>query len=206
MKRISLASRWNSAKRVIVLTLVVAMVACVLCACDIGDSKDTDMTISQRSESTDSIKPTEDDIEETVSTETSRETGSSQSITSEERVVGKKLSRAINGQSVSVQWEDNASVEALKELVKDKPLTIQMSMYGGFEQVGSIGTSLPRNDRQTKTTSGDIVLYSGNQIVVFYGSNSWAYTRLGHITDKNASQMRELLANGNISITIEKKE
>ncbi len=58
-----------------------------------------------------------------------------------------------------------------------------MSMYGGFEQVGEIGTSLPRNDVQTTTSAGDIVLYSGNQIVIFYGNNSWAYTRLGHITD-----------------------
>jgi hypothetical protein len=82
-----------------------------------------------------------------------------------------------------VEWEDNESVEALKELCQEGPLTIRMSMYGGFEQVGSIGQSLPRDDSRTTTQAGDIVLYSGDQIVVFYGSNSWAYTRLGHITD-----------------------
>ena len=79
---------------------------------------------------------------------------------------------------------------------------LQMSMYGGFEQVGSIGQSLPRNDSQTTTQAGDIVLYSGNQIVVFYGSNSWAYTRLGHITDKSAQEMAELLDGGDVTITI----
>lgn len=80
----------------------------------------------------------------------------------------------INDTVVEVLWEDNESVEALFNLVLAEPLTIRMSMYGGFEQVGSIGSSLPRNDVQTTTSAGDIVLYSGSQIVVFYGSNSWA--------------------------------
>ena len=114
----------------------------------------------------------------------------------------KTLTMKIDGKKVAVDWEENESVAALTELVKDKPLTIQMSMYGGFEQVGSIGTSLPRNDAQTTTRAGDIVLYSGNQLVVFYGSNSWAYTRLGHISDKSASQMKELLGNENVTIEI----
>ena len=77
-----------------------------------------------------------------------------------------------------------------------------MSMYGGFEQVGSLGASLPRNDVQTTTSAGDIVLYSGNQMVIFYGSNAWAYTRLGRITDKSAREMAELLGNGNVTVTI----
>ena len=81
-----------------------------------------------------------------------------------------------------------------------------MSMYGSFEQVGSIGTSLPRNDVQTTTEAGDIVLYSGNQIVIFYGSNSWAYTGLGKVTDKSESEMAELLGKGNVTITIQVKD
>ena len=102
---------------------------------------------------------------------------------------------------VTVAWENNESVEALKTLAEEG-LTIDMSMYGGFEQVGSIGQSLPRDDQQTTTTSGDIVLYSGNQLVVFYGSNSWAYTRLGHITDQTPAQMKALLGNGDVTITL----
>ena len=105
---------------------------------------------------------------------------------------------------VEVTWEDNESVEALKELARDG-LHIQMSMYGGFEQVGPIGRSLPREDRQTTTQAGDIVLYAGNQLVVFYGSNSWAYTRLGKIADKSASELSELLGNGDIAITLSLK-
>ncbi len=115
----------------------------------------------------------------------------------------KKLSMEINGTEVSVAWEDNESTAALEELAGKAPITVQMSMYGGFEQVGSLGASLPRNDSQTTTSAGDIVLYSGNQIVVFYGSNSWAYTRLGRITDKTAAELAELLGNGDVTITIE---
>ena len=112
------------------------------------------------------------------------------------------LQMRIGDTAVTVEWEDNESVQALRDLCTDNPLTIQMSMYGGFEQVGSIGQSLPRNDQQTTTGAGDIVLYSGNQIVVFYGSNSWSYTRLGHITDQDAAGMAELLGNGDVTITI----
>ena len=110
----------------------------------------------------------------------------------------------INDTPVTVAWENNESVAALKELAANG-LTIQMSMYGGFEQVGSIGQRLPSSDVQTSTSSGDIVLYSSNQLVVFYGSNSWAYTRLGHITDKTPEEMRTLLSNGDVTITISMK-
>ena len=103
---------------------------------------------------------------------------------------------------VAVLWEDNESVAALRELIADNPLTISMSMYGGFEQVGPIGTSLPRNDVQTVTEAGDIVLYTGNQIVVFYGSNSWAYTRLGEVTGLSLQELTEMLGHGDVTLTI----
>ena len=99
---------------------------------------------------------------------------------------------------VPVTWEDNPSVDALKGLL---PLTIEMSMYGGFEQVGPIGQEIVSNDEQTKTEPGDIVLYSDDQIVIFYGNNSWAYTRLGHV-DLTQEEMTEMLAHGDVTITI----
>lgn len=109
----------------------------------------------------------------------------------------------IGDEAVTVAWEDNEAARALTELLGEQTLSIQMSMYGGFEQVGSLGTSLPREDEQTTTQSGDIVLYSGSQIVVFYGSNSWAYTRLGRITDKSAEELVELLSGGDVTVTLE---
>ena len=108
----------------------------------------------------------------------------------------------VNDNVVAVEWENNASVEALRNLIKDSPLTIKMSQYGGFEQVGSLGTSITRNDVQTTTQPGDIVLYSGNQIVIFYGSNSWAYTRLGKISGMSEQEIKNLLQGKDITITL----
>ena len=120
----------------------------------------------------------------------------------EEKSMKGKLLLSIDDIQVEVDWEENESVAALRELVAFNPFPIQMSMYGGFEQVGSIGQSIVRNDKQIKTSYGDIVLYSGDQIVIFYGSNSWSYTRLGHI-DLTQQEMKDLLGGGDVSITLQ---
>lgn len=114
----------------------------------------------------------------------------------------KEMQMTINGRNLSVSWEENASVEALKELAAAGPLTIQTQRYGGFEQVGSLGSSLTRNDVQTTTAPGDIVLYSGNSMVIFYGSNSWAYTRLGRITGMSAEELTALLSGDACTVVV----
>ena len=106
---------------------------------------------------------------------------------------------SVEGVNIPVEWENNASVEALKKLA---PLTVKMSAYGGFEQVGDLGRNLPRNDTHINTKPGDIVLYSGNQIVIFHGSNSWAYTRLGKITGKTKAGLAEILNKPGITLKI----
>ena len=88
----------------------------------------------------------------------------------------------IDNQKVDVTWEDNDSVKELNTIL---PLSINMHEYGGFEQTGSIGKSIARNDIQLDVVPGDIVLYSGNQISVFYSASSWSYTKLGHINLSN---------------------
>lgn len=108
----------------------------------------------------------------------------------------------IDDTEVVVAWEENESVAALKERMASGPFTMEMAKYGGFEQVGSIGSSLPHNDVQITTAPGEIVLYSGNQMVVFYGSNSWSYTRLGKITDKTNEELVQLLGNKDVMITL----
>ena len=99
---------------------------------------------------------------------------------------------------VPVTWEDNASVDALRALL---PREIPLSRYGGFEQVGALGADLPRCDAQTTTVAGDIVLSSGDQIVIFYGSNAWAYTRLGHV-ELSPEEMAGLLGGGDVTIAL----
>ncbi len=112
----------------------------------------------------------------------------------------KEMQLQINGIPLPVSWEKNESVAALQELAAGG-MTVQMSMYGGFEQVGPIGKEITSNDAQIRTEPGDIVLYSGDRIVIFYGNNSWAYTRLGHV-ELTQEEMTELLCHGNATITI----
>ena len=108
----------------------------------------------------------------------------------------------VGANSFLVTLEDNESAAALRELLCGGDLTIPASNYGGFEKVCQLGTRLPRNDRQTTTQAGDIVLYSGSQLVVFYGSNSWASTRLGRIVDKSAGELEEILSGPETEITL----
>ena len=99
---------------------------------------------------------------------------------------------------LDVSWNNNASVTALNEI---KPLTINMHLYGGFEQVGSIGQSIVSDDKEITTKPGDIVLYSSNQIVVFFGTNTWRYTKLGHI-NLSDSELNTLLNKSNVTLKI----
>ena len=106
-----------------------------------------------------------------------------------------------NDTEIPVIWEDNQTVQELMEEAGKDDIVVQMSMYSDNEQVGSLGKSYTKNDEQITTYSGDIVLYSGDEIVVFYGSNSWAYTRLGKMNIQE-SDVTELLSNGDITLKI----
>ena len=156
----------------------------------------------QEQPSNDPAAETETAAPQTESAPDAKETAGVTQTEEEEEEANVELHMLIDGVPVAVAWEDNDAVRALKALCEDAPLTIPMAMYGGFEQVGPIGASLPSDDRQTTTAAGDIVLYDSSRLVVFYGSNSWAYTRLGHITDRNAAELAELLGSGDVTVTI----
>ena len=104
----------------------------------------------------------------------------------------------VDNTELDITWEDNDSVKALDELGE---LSISMPRYGGFEQVGSIGHTLVSNDIQMTTNPGDIVLYASNQLVLFFGSNSWSYTKLGHI-NMNQNELNDLLNKESVTVTI----
>ena len=111
-----------------------------------------------------------------------------------------KLILKINDIEVDVMWTENDSVKALKELAKDG-LTINMSEYGGFEQTGLIGKTLPSADIRIDVVPGDIVLYNSNQISIFYNNSSWSYTKLGHI-NLSKSELKDLLDTETVVATI----
>ena len=169
-------------KNIIISTICVAMMLSISACSNDGKASNEDQNMKSITSQSENV-----DVESSENKMEVRET---------------PMTMTIGDTKVNVDWEANSSVDALKELVSSGPLSIDMSMYGGFEQVGSIGQSLPREDKQTTTASGDIVLYSGNQMVVFYGSNSWAYTRLGHISDKTDAEIEALLSKGDVTITL----
>ena len=219
MKPMHSERRWNKAVRVLVLAAALLLAGCGADAphgstvqASAGNSAaETQQTAEEQETAAVTLPETETGTEpgsETAvetDTEAAQETETEAETETESEEPEMRLRMTIGGTAVNVKWEENESVEALKALCKDSPLTIQMSMYGGFEQVGRIGRSLPRADVQTTTEAGDVVLYSGNQLVIFYGSNSWAYTRLGHVTDKTAQEMSELLGSGDVTVIIELK-
>ena len=122
---------------------------------------------------------------------------SNSSSTSTKKEENMKLS--IDNQELDVAWEDNDSVQAIKGIL---PLTINMHEYGGFEQTGGIGQSIVRNDKQIDVVPGDIVLYNGNQISVFYSTSSWSYTKLGHIQNKTNEELNTLLNKESVTFTL----
>lgn len=108
----------------------------------------------------------------------------------------------IEGKIIDVTWEDNDSVKALYGLVQNGLNKVSLSQYGGFEQVGSLGTSIPSADKQISTVPGDIMLYTSSNIVLFYGTNSWSYTRLGHI-NLSDEELTSLLNKASVMLELE---
>ena len=96
---------------------------------------------------------------------------------------------------------DNSSAEALKELLAEGPLTIGMRDYASMEKVGPIGTSLPTNDEQISTGAGDIILYQGNSLVIYYDTNSWNFTRIGKIEDVTREELLEAFGSSDVTVT-----
>ncbi len=107
----------------------------------------------------------------------------------------------VGNETLYAELTDNSSAQALKELLAQGPLTIQMSDYGDMEKVGPIGQSLPRNDRQITTGPGDIILYQGSSLVIYYDINSWNFTPIGKIGDATREALLDVLGSGNVSVT-----
>ena len=96
-------------------------------------------------------------------------------------------------------FEDNPSAQEFQQLLAQGPVTIEMEDYGGFEKVGPLGTTLTRSDASITTQPGDVILYQGNQITIYYGTNSWTFTRLAKI--ENADDLKDKLGVGTVSVT-----
>lgn len=107
----------------------------------------------------------------------------------------------VNGHTLKVELADNSSAEALRDLLEQGPITVSMHDYGSFEKVGPLGQSLPTNDEPITTEPGDVILYQGNQVTIYYDVNSWNFTRLGHVEDATPEELRQILGTGDVTAT-----
>ncbi len=113
-----------------------------------------------------------------------------------------KINITIEGKTMPVNLVDNEATRTLVAALQELPITYEADDYGGFEKVGYLGRSLPTNNQQITTEAGDVILYSGNQIVLFYGSNSWSYTRLGRIEYSTIDELKSFLKAGQGRISV----
>ena len=194
--------------RRLICTVLIFTVLFTLTACGNGQSEKNphSQTESSTPLSTQSDAETEESKQPEPKTEESKqpqpETEESQTYeneTNKEENGEMKMSVQVGSSTFTAVLENNAAVDALVEMMEKEPVVISMSDYSGFEKVGALGRSLPTSNSRLTTQSGDIVLYQGNQIVIFYGSNSWSYTRIGRID--NLDGWEEALGSQDVTVT-----
>ncbi|WP_194948421.1 cyclophilin-like fold protein [Actinomyces trachealis] len=109
---------------------------------------------------------------------------------------------SVNGHDLELQLADNPSAHAFADLVTGGNLELNMEDYGGFEKVGVLPQRLPTSDEQITTRPGDVVLYQGDQLAIYYHTNTWSLTRIGRITDVYGDQLHQVLGDGDVTVAI----
>lgn len=191
--------------------LIIGVLFCgvVMAACGKGKSslQKTDTTTALLTEMiTSSIETEPDQTRETEKVPAAAEEKTDETNTpagsknDEEKKMENKMKVIVGDYTFTATLEDNKAVTELVEMMKKAPVVLKLEDYSGFEKVGPLGKSLTRSDKQTTTEKGDIVLYSGSNIVLFYGSNSWSYTRIGKIDD--LTNWEKALGKGNVTVTL----
>lgn len=165
-----------------ILMIFSAMLLMSFCACTSGN-------ISQEATA-------ETDQKNSLKTE-----ASSDSADEKQNTVDGKFLITANGKTLTARFADNSSAEAFKELLSNGEITVDMQDYGGFEKVGDLPQELPSNDERITTEPGDVILYLGRKITVYYDKNTWNFTRLGKIENAAKEKLLEIFTDGNVSVT-----
>ena len=184
----------NAVRPATIVLLLLALSALLLCGCAAnGNSQGDDDVVA--SASTAAAESSNDDSSAAALGE-GEDMGNN-----EANVAGGNLMISVNGRELTAQFEGNPSAAALNDFLSKGPLTIDMSDYGSFEKVGEIGTTLPQSNEQITTVPGDVVLYQGDKLVIYYAPNSWNFTKVAHIPDMTTETMKEFLGDGTIEAT-----
>ena len=194
----------------VILTLILLLV-CVS-ACQAANPPQTanqepasEQARSETGMKAESQSPT--DNSQTVSEAIRPEESSGQSAGTDETLDGDTMIYAhIGNNTLRIRPESNSSAEAFVELLQSGDITVDMHDYGGFEKVGPLGTVLPTNDERITTKPGDVILYQGNQITIYYDTNTWSFTRLGKVQGMSPEEIRAVLGDGDPTVIFSLKE
>lgn len=197
------------------LMLITCVVCCIfLTACETQSMTDSQQMGTESAPQSESTEISEED-EQQIQNEAElpkKEEQASEALLSEDKEetvpgisqssqTGDMLKIEIGQETFTATLANNSSVDALKELLKDGPLTLKMSDYAGMEKGADLGVTLPQNNQQMNTTAGDIILYQGRTLVIYYDTNSWSLTPIGKINDLDEALLKETLGSGDVTVT-----
>lgn len=120
----------------------------------------------------------------------------------EDKMEINKIKLIIGSNELTATLENNSSSQALINKLKEGDITIQMSDYAGMEKVGTLEFDLPQNNKNIKTKAGDLILYQGNNFVIYYDNNNWSLTRLGKIDNISQKELINILGEGSVIVTL----
>ena len=124
----------------------------------------------------------------------------------DEKEINNMFYITVNERVLEVKTESNTSVDALIDVLSEGDLIIEMEDYGNFEKVGPLGMKLPTNDTNYTTEPGDIILYQGDKITIYYDSNTWNFTKIGKIQNITQSELMKILGNGDVLVELSLKK
>ena len=193
MKLMNSGNRWSN--RICAFALLLALILLLLTGCSSTQSAETSTSEGIGSKEETGVP---------VTTESASENEASEPDTTKAEApegTDRMFYAHVNGSVLPILAADNSSADAFLDLLKTGDVTIDMHDYGSFEKVGPLGTTLPRNEEQITTEPGDVILYQGNQVTIYYDVNSWSFTRLGKVQGLSQAELKEILGDGNATVT-----
>lgn len=172
----------------------------LLCSCSSSGNTRSDLPKITESSIVSDVGTTSSAVYTTAAGNALADSGVTTDISEEENMIYAHIGENV----LPIELCNNSSADAFRELVSNG-LTIDMHDYGGFEKVGQLGKDLPRNDEQISVSAGDVVLYQGNSVTIYYDSNSWNFTLLGKVKGLNESEIRDILSADSVTVTFSNK-
>lgn len=182
------------AKAVMLTIIFIAlMITISSCTATDSDSSTENETVTADTESANSTA-----AESTIAAGDSGENEENQEVTMTENST---ITITVNGTTMQASLEPSSSAKAFIDMLSEGPITVEMHDYANMEKVGALESSLPTNDKRITTSPGDIILYQGNQITIYYDENTWSFTRLGKIENISSDELRAILGTQDATVT-----